>query len=545
MQKDKIILTLLIASCHWALHISNALTSPSSFPHLQSITIRSTTANEGFQSSQTSDNKRSWTRALQPLHVQRSASGPGKKIGPGANKKKKAGPPTNKKGNPKKTRKTTNTEKKAEKFASIAPKDTSSDQPKKKKQSHQAPPWQVVSKKDMARNIQAEKKRRQLAKEEGIHNVDVLQQEAMMEGIDSNLRLSGSFFSVQDKALLAWKRFKAQPRQDKVEFVGAYLNKEIPPTLGAPEVAFLGRSNVGKSSLLNRLTQSEEARVGKTPGATASVNLYGYYRGDATSKNKNKAAKCLLGLVDLPGFGYAKLSKENKDAVQMAAERYLAERKELMLGILLVDIRRVPSDDDKAVLAALYDSGVPIIVVATKVDKITTVPLNGDNGPPPSELINALQAINEGLGLPEGQPLCVSSVTGAGIKDMWRIIMEACEDGVEELRQKLLEQGGEDDKESFNEAEAFEDEEDVVYSQGYDWIHDSASVMYEDEYGNNDGYADYVGWSDEGDDVDFEDGDFDEYDDPSFDILQDGSMPRKSLKELRQQADEMQRRGQL
>jgi hypothetical protein len=125
----------------------------------------------------------------------------------------------------------------------------------KKKQSSHAPPWQVVSKKDMAKNVQAEKKRRELAQQEGIHNVKE----------EVQVKISTSFFSNEDKRLLAWKRFSQSP-QDEIDFLGAYLNKQLPPLLGAPEVAFLGRSNVGKSSLLNKLVNSETARVGKTPG---------------------------------------------------------------------------------------------------------------------------------------------------------------------------------------------------------------------------------------------------------------------------------------
>ena len=354
----------------------------------------------------------------------------------------------------------------------------------KKKQSSHSPPWQVVSKKDMAKNIQAEKERRTLA-QQGTHNVEQ----------DRSFRMSKSFLSNEDKRVIAWKRF-ASSSNDDIDFIGAYLNKQLPPRLGAPEVAFLGRSNVGKSSLLNKLVGSDTARVGKTPGATASVNLYGIFRKD----------KAILGLVDLPGFGYAKLSKENKESVQMAAENYLGKRKELFLGILLVDIRRIPSDDDRAVLAALYDMGVPIIVVATKEDKLSK-----------SQVTDSLDAIRNGLGLPEGQPLCVSSVTGHGIKDLWRIIMEACETGVSEFRSKV-EKGVQEE-----ELEILPDD-DVAYSQGFDWIHDSASVMYEDE---GEVFENY----------DFgEDEEYQEEPEP---------VQRESIKFLRKKAKEMERRGEL
>ena len=370
-----------------------------------------------------------------------------------------------------------------------------------------------MGKKDRIKNIKAEKQRRKLAREEGIHNVPDTE----------GYKLSTSFLSNEDKAILSWKRFKASP-QDEVDFIGAYLDKQLPPKLGAPEIAFLGRSNVGKSSLLNKLVSSDTARVGKTPGATASVNLYGMFRKD----------KALLGLVDLPGFGYAKLSKEAKESVQVAAENYLGNRKELMLGILLVDIRRTPSDDDRAVLAALYDSGVPIIVVATKIDKVSK-----------NNQSSALEVIRNGLGLPDGQPLFVSSVTGEGIKDLWRIIMEACEGGVEELSKKLLEQGSGD--EDNYDGIIQEGGEEIAYSQGFDWIHDSASVMYEDDgtssdwvswdaAGSGDGYYDVV------DDDEYDNNyDFDEKED----FNSGSNMQKQSLRSLKKLAKDIEKRGEL
>ena len=227
------------------------------------------------------------------------------------------------------------------------------------------------------------------------------------------------------------------------------------------------RSNVGKSSLLNRLSSyskreagfKDEARVGKTPGATASVNLYAFY---------DKKEKPLLGFVDLPGFGYAKLSQGVKESVQQTAENYLGNRDELALGILLVDIRRMPSEDDRIVLAALFDMGVPIVVVATKVDKVSK-----------NEIEGRLTEIRVGLGLPEGQPLSVSSVTGEGTKALWNIIFEACETGVEEFQQKF-ERGGLDGDAKEDEEEFVDDNDDEYYSQGYDWVQDGGILTEED-----------------------------------------------------------------
>jgi GTP-binding protein len=399
---------------------------------------------------------------------------------------KKGGAPSSKKKKPDKTSASTKRDK-----APPGKTTTRAQEANNQKKQSSGPPWQIVSKKDMKKKVEAEKKRRELA-QQGIHNSPEVEQ------ID--ISISSDFLDPVDKSFLAWKRYSPSPNHE-VEFIGAYLDKRLPPRLGAPEIAFLGRSNVGKSSLLNKLVASESARVGKTPGATASVNLYGIYKND----------KAILGLVDLPGFGYAKLSKENKESVQLAAENYLAKRKELVLGILLVDIRREPSDDDRAVLAALYDKGLPIVVVATKVDKMSKV-----------ELEPALEGIRMGLGLPEGQPLCVSSVTGQGIKDMWQIIMEACEAGVEEYRGKLR-RGGQAEKRK----PVFSDEDDdVAYNQGYDWIHDS-DIMYEGSA------EDYDPNEDNSDDEEYE-----EEPDNALD-------KRESLKSLKKMAKDMERRGEV
>jgi GTP-binding protein len=189
--------------------------------------------------------------------------------------------------------------------------------------------------------------------------------------------------------------------------------------------------------------------------------------------NKGGTQKAILGLADLPGFGYAKLSKEVQQSVQQAAERYLSKREELALGILLVDSRRVPSDDDRAILAALYDIGVPIVVVATKIDKLSK-----------NELDRSMETIRDELGLAEGQPLQISSVTGEGTKALWTIIMEACEIRVDELKQKrerdneqVEEVGGLAMDEDGNMM-TFDDGEELAYDQGYDWIHGIEKVSY-------------------------------------------------------------------
>ncbi len=296
------------------------------------------------------------------------------------------------------------------------------------------PPWQIMSTKDVKKNIESEKQRR-----EAIRNGEIASSVTSSTDKVGNVSASSSLLSLTDRELYTWRRFNPDKDVAGMKFTGAYLGKQLPPQMGCPEVAFLGRSNVGKSSLLNKLVKkvsdgggggggsgdnssvgNDSARVGKTPGATASVNIYSI---QGKGKNKNRP---LMGFADLPGFGYAKLSKDVKESVEMAAERYLGKRRELALGILLVDVRRVPSDDDRAVLAALYDMGVPLLVVATKVDKIKSQ----------NSLSAALEEVRIGLGLPQGQPFHISSMTGEGVKQLWGIIMDACEDKIEELKEE-------------------------------------------------------------------------------------------------------------
>jgi GTP-binding protein len=253
------------------------------------------------------------------------------------------------------------------------------------------------------------------------------------------------------------------------------------------------------------------------------------------AKQNTEMSKPILGLADLPGFGYAKLSKDVKEAVQLAAERYLGKREELALGILLVDPRRDPSEDDRAVLAALYDMGVPLVVVATKVDKLAK-----------SEVEPSLEIIRRGLGLPHGQPLCVSSVTGEGTKELWKIVLEACEVHVEELRDKLERANAEKNDAEDGSYETltlydkgnpllFEDDEDIVYDQGFDWVHDSA-VMYDG--GDSEGFIDGDDEVEVGDQWEDDEGD-------GFDDMEYDNKEAFRLKNLKKRVRGMERRGEI
>jgi GTP-binding protein len=144
-----------------------------------------------------------------------------------------------------------------------------------------------------------------------------------------------------------------------VEFLGGMAEKEgWRPDSSLPEIAFAGRSNVGKSSLLNSLVRRKSfARVSRTPGRTREINFF---------RINNEFV-----LVDLPGYGYARISKERKLEWRPMIESYLRRTTQLRGIVLLLDIRRDPSEDDRAMLDYLAELEVPTIVALTKTDKLS------------------------------------------------------------------------------------------------------------------------------------------------------------------------------
>jgi GTP-binding protein len=164
------------------------------------------------------------------------------------------------------------------------------------------------------------------------------------------------------------------------------------PTL--PEVAFAGRSNVGKSSLLNRLIHRKKfARVSNTPGRTREIN---FFKVNGT-----------FMLVDLPGYGYAKISKERKAEWKPLIEGYLRRSPQLRGIVQLLDARHDPTTDDRNMVDFLSEIGVPTIVVLTKVDKLSA-----------SQRKNAAAGIAATLGLEAEQVLEFSAVTGEGRNEL-------------------------------------------------------------------------------------------------------------------------------
>jgi GTP-binding protein len=168
-----------------------------------------------------------------------------------------------------------------------------------------------------------------------------------------------------------------------------------------PDVVFSGRSNVGKSSLINRLSNRKSlARVSSKPGKTATINFF-----DAGTFN----------LVDLPGYGYAKVSKSEKLRWAELVEGYFAAGRDIALVVQIIDMRHKPTADDMNMIRFLYDSGVPFVIVMTKADK-----LNKSEYAAQTELIGGIMAQFEGVPL---YPF--SALSGAGAAEIESAIIEA------------------------------------------------------------------------------------------------------------------------
>ena len=186
-----------------------------------------------------------------------------------------------------------------------------------------------------------------------------------------------------------------------VEFlISAAAAKDFPKTR-LPEIAFAGKSNVGKSSVINRLLQRKNfARVGDKPGKTIHVN---YFTIDKT---------CYL--VDLPGYGYAQVAQKEKDRWAKLMEDYFAANR-IDLGVLIVDYRHPPTKNDITMAKWFIDSGCPFVVVANKMDKLKK-----------SELAPNLVTIREDLELPEGTHIIpFSAEKGNGRDELVKLILDA------------------------------------------------------------------------------------------------------------------------
>lgn len=188
-----------------------------------------------------------------------------------------------------------------------------------------------------------------------------------------------------------------------VEFlISAAAPKDF-PAARLPEIAFAGKSNVGKSSVINRLLQRKNfARVGDKPGKTIHVNYFTLDR------------KCYL--VDLPGYGFAQVSQSEKARWSKLMEDYFAASR-ITLGILIVDYRHPPTNNDVTMARWFLDSGCPFVVVANKKDKLKK-----------SELEPNLKTIREDLELPEECPIIpFSAEKGDGREELVKLICNTVE----------------------------------------------------------------------------------------------------------------------
>jgi GTP-binding protein len=170
------------------------------------------------------------------------------------------------------------------------------------------------------------------------------------------------------------------------------------PELPHPEIAFAGRSNVGKSSLLNRLVgQHKLARVSKTPGRTQQINFF--------------VIDERFTFVDLPGYGFARVPVHVKEQWKALVESYLTRRGNLLAVVVIVDLRRGVTADDAQLVDFLAAQAIPFIVVATKADKL------GRN-----DRTRCVRALAEELTRHGGRVLVCSSSSGEGIDDVWKEI---------------------------------------------------------------------------------------------------------------------------
>lgn len=196
---------------------------------------------------------------------------------------------------------------------------------------------------------------------------------------------------------------------NKAEFEFAAGNASQLPESSMPEVIFSGRSNVGKSSLINKIVNRKAlARVSATPGKTATINFFKVDR---------------FHLVDLPGYGYAKVSHSEKRRWAELMEGYFSQERYFSLVVQIVDMRHSPSKDDMNMIEYLYSNGFPFIIVFTKKDKLKK-----------TQQDKRLQELKEELADYIDIPmLTFSAVTGEGAEEIRAVIEEYVDETLEQL----------------------------------------------------------------------------------------------------------------
>lgn len=192
-------------------------------------------------------------------------------------------------------------------------------------------------------------------------------------------------------------------------YIASAVRADQYPPGDVPEVAFIGRSNVGKSSLINSLTRHGGlARISSTPGKTQTLNFY------AVSLKVGETQRSDFFLVDLPGYGYARVGREARHQWSRFIDEYLKKSGRLKLICQLIDIRHPPMESDLLAFNHLRESGLPVQVVATKADKITRM-----------AVIRQINLLSAGFGLGPKQPvLAYSAPKSAGRGALLEIIYQ-------------------------------------------------------------------------------------------------------------------------
>jgi GTP-binding protein len=187
-----------------------------------------------------------------------------------------------------------------------------------------------------------------------------------------------------------------------IKFLKSSFRKDQYPPADRPEIAFAGKSNVGKSSLLNSLLNRKKlARISSTPGRTQSINFFSVGRE--------------LYFVDLPGYGFARVPPNIKKSWQIMVENYLKYRTNLKATVVIIDIRRDPSKSDTDLLAWLTHYKIRYFVVLTKADKLSRQKAN-----------SRYNIIKKGLSdISVDRPILFSSKTGQGKEELWKYIRNA------------------------------------------------------------------------------------------------------------------------
>jgi GTP-binding protein len=207
-------------------------------------------------------------------------------------------------------------------------------------------------------------------------------------------------------------------KKQAVTFAGSANSPDQFPRDGIPEVALLGRSNVGKSTLLNALAGSRNlARVSSTPGRTRIVNFF---------RVGNE-----LYLVDLPGYGYARVPEAMRSGWEALVTSYLMGRDALALCVFLVDARHEPGEGDEALRAYLDHYGLPYVIAATKADKLSR-----------GEANRRCEALARGLGRRARDVVAVSGEKRTGIDNLWKTIRTAALSAGSVGRRSIAENAG-------------------------------------------------------------------------------------------------------